>query len=231
MRIKNTNEDLVLNLAQVILSQIDEDYTKSPKFLLDVVCYVLNRIKPNYIVSSRGLAHLEKAYEEDKQFIADIITLIYEAIENVSSRRDTDFDDNTVSWDISLTITKDFYFNFPQIIGKVYDSNSFDLIYDAKISLFDEDGKLVQMANNLWPNPYLISKSTPGIFTFWPKSVIAKKEEENKIKKFTFKIVCEHKDYLKEEKILSIEKKSEQTILDYIRKGDIIEIEPLYLVK
>jgi|YNPMSStandDraft_2_1061718.scaffolds.fasta_scaffold00003_118 competence protein ComFB len=231
MKIKNTNEDLVFNLTQVILRQLDEDYCKSPKFMLDVVCYVLNRIKPIYVVSSRGLAHLEKSYDEDKQFIADIITLIYEAIENISVRRSENFDDETITWDISYTITKDYYFNFPQIIGKIYDANSFDLVYEAKITLLDEKNEPIKMTNNLWPNPYIVSKSTSGIFTFWPKSIKASKEEENKTKKFIFKLVCEHPDYLKEEKIISIEKKSEQAIIDYIRKGDIIELEPLYLVK
>ncbi len=232
MRIKNTMEDLVYNLVETIIYEKKETLPQSPKFKLDVVCFVLNRIKPNYVVSSRGMAHMTKELEEDYQIVADIISKIYEGINLVRSRRRyVDEETEGISWDVSYNLTKEYYYNFPQLIGKVYDADSFDLVHDAKVTLLDENDKIIQMNTPLWKNPYQISKSTAGIYTFWPKSLRAKEDEEGLQKQFAFKILVEHENYLKEQKVFTFDKKSEQMLIDYIRKGDMFDISPIYLSK
>ena len=54
---------------------------------LDVACYVLNRIKPEYIISGRGLAHYESDYQDHLQTSADIVALVNEGLRKIDARR------------------------------------------------------------------------------------------------------------------------------------------------
>lgn len=231
MRIKNTLEDLVFNLVETILLEYKDESMKKPKFKLDLVCFVLNRVKPNYIVSSRGLVHQEKEFERDPQFLADLITLIYDGIEIISKRRNEieDFEEENINWEISYNTTNDFYFNFPLFLGKVYNAKNFDLLSDIDVYLKDENDTIVEMATPLWQNPYHISPKTPGIYTFWPMSIKAKTEDNGKTKKFNFVLEFKHKDFLTEKKVFTIEIISKPTLMDYIRRGETFEIDPVYM--
>lgn len=231
MKIKNTLEDLVYNLVETILSEYKEEYTKKSKFKLDLVCYVLNRIKPNYIVSSRGLVHQEKTFENNPQFLADLITLIYDGIEIISKRRQEieEMEDENINWEISYNETNEYYFNFPLLLGKVYNARNFDLLFNIDVFLKDEEGNFVKMATPLWQNPYNISSKTPGIYTFWPASLKANLQENGKARKFNFLLEFKHKDFLPEKKVFTIEIESKPTLMDYIRIGETFEIEPVYM--
>ncbi|HRZ64078.1 MAG TPA: late competence development ComFB family protein, partial [Spirochaetia bacterium] len=64
MEIRNLMEDAVKAVVDELFELEAKDqrlgYCLCDQCRLDVACYVLNRIKPEYIVSSRGLAYSEK---------------------------------------------------------------------------------------------------------------------------------------------------------------------------
>lgn len=234
MRIKNTLEDLVFNLTESIVSSSKEDIPKTTKFKLDVVCYVLNRIFPEYIISYRGLIYEEMELKYDSQKFTDIITLIYEAIRTIKNRRKDDAIENfdeEIEWGYHFIESKDYMYNFPQIIGQILNSSNFEPIDGASILLLDENSNKVQMASSLWKNPVETSIKTNGIFTFWPKSIKSDNNNAPTEKSFRMKIVISKEGFLKEEKFISFILKSEKILVSQIRRGDIINLEPVYLVK
>ena len=93
MRLKNYNEDLVLETVKVVLKD-RADVRPSRSFILDVAAYVLNRTPPKYITSERGFTHevLQAAggdgTEEQRLVnVIELITHINQAIEVVARRR------------------------------------------------------------------------------------------------------------------------------------------------
>ncbi len=234
MKIKNTIEDLVFNLTESIISNYKGDIPKTNKFKLDVICYVLNRIMPEYIISYRGLIHEEMELKYDPQKITDIISLIYDAIRTIKNRRREDsfnIADEEIEWGYSYIEAENYFYNFPQIIGQVLNSANFEPVDGAIVTCLDENNNKVEMSNNLWKNPIETSIKTNGIFTFWPKSIKVEPNKEGSEKNFKMKIIVTKEGYLKEEKYFSFKLKSEKIILNQIRRGDILNLDPIYLVK
>ncbi len=233
MKIKNTLEDLVFNLTDSIVSSSKEDIPQTSKFKLDVVCYVLNRIMPEYVISYRGLIYEEMELKYDSQKITDIINMIYSAIRTIKNRRKEDLSENVeeeIEWGYSFVDSEFFMFNFPQIIGQVFNESNFEPIDGASVLLVDENNNKIEMASQLWKNPVETSIKTHGIFTFWPKS--KKSENNNSIEKnFKFKVIVFKEGFLKEEKFFSFSLKSKKILVNQIQRGDIINLEPIYLVK
>jgi len=149
---------------------------------LDTLSYVLNRVPPKYVVSGRGLTH--SVAQEDKQLIADIDKLILEGMHAVNSVRRPyhDAKDKTPK-------TKSPVFNFPTVIGNVFDGLSFEPIHNACVTLLC-DGKPVDMVDYTWPNPCSTTSLTNGAFTFWPKPESAATEGESKVYKFTLVVTA-----------------------------------------
>jgi competence protein ComFB len=65
-----------------------------------------------------------------------------------------------------------------------------------------QNGKLVEMKDNNWQNPYNLIPNTGGTFTFWPKPVTAEKTDINKVFEFTIKIASA--DFAELNHVLSI---------------------------
>jgi competence protein ComFB len=64
MEIHNTTEDMVLSIVHDIFDAIEKEGKPDRpctcyQCRLDTACYVLNRISPKYVVSSRGVARAE----------------------------------------------------------------------------------------------------------------------------------------------------------------------------
>lgn len=234
MKIKNTLEDLVFNLTDSIISSYKEEIPKTNKFKLDVVCYVLNRIMPQYVISYRGLIYEEMELKYDSQKFTDIISLIYDAIRTIKDRRKEDISENDIEeieWGYSFSEAENFLFNFPQIIGQVYSSSNFEPVDGANVLLVDENNNKIQMASPLWKNPIETSVKTNGIFTFWPKSVKAEDNTKAIDKTFRMKVIITKEGFLKEEKFISFKLKSEKILVNQIRRGDLINLEPVYLAR
>ncbi len=93
MRLKNYNEDLVLETVKVVLKD-RADVRPSRSFILDVAAYVLNRTPPKYITSERGFTHEvvqaaggDGTEEQRLVNVIELITHINQAIEVVARRR------------------------------------------------------------------------------------------------------------------------------------------------
>jgi hypothetical protein len=93
MRLKNYNEDLVLETVKIVLKD-RPDIQPSRSFLLDVAAYALNRIPPKYITSERGFtrefvqANNGNGEESGRLVsIIELITLVNRAVDVVARRR------------------------------------------------------------------------------------------------------------------------------------------------
>ena len=93
MRLKNYNEDLVLETVKIVLKD-RKDIHPTRSFILDVAAYALNRIPPKYITSERGFTrefvHAGNGNGEEGEKlinVIELITLINRAVEVVARRR------------------------------------------------------------------------------------------------------------------------------------------------
>lgn len=147
---------------------------------LDTVCYVLNRIPPKYIVSSRGITHSFMDWNEH-QVKADLDTIAMEGMKIVSSsKRPFHSNDNVI---VHEKIIEKPAFNFSTFVGSVIDGSTFEPIVDAKIIL-KCNGKVAEMIDKTWSNPYITYKGTKGNYSFWLKPDKAETEGEHRVYKF-----------------------------------------------
>jgi len=195
MDIHNTNEDVVFSSVQTIFVEIHESGNPE-KFCLcyqcriDTVCYTLNRIEPNYIVSNRGFTRIEQASIKRQQIEADITSLIYKGLRLVNhNMRPTAPHDGTGGATIKINAP---LFDIPTIAGRIFNGESFEPIVDIEVGLYC-DGELVAMRNTNWQNPFTMVQSTPGAFSFWPAPIVADYPELTK--EFNFSIKVKSPDY------------------------------------
>jgi competence protein ComFB len=190
MDIHNTNEDLVFDSVVNIFNEIQksgnpEKFCLCYQCRIDTICFTLNRIEPNYIVSNRGFTRLEQSSIRRQQIEADINTLIYKGIRLVNHNMRP-----TAPHDGTGTVTHKInnpLFDIPTISGRIFNGISFEPIVGIDVSLYYE-GELVQMRNTNWQNPFSMIPSTPGVFSFWPAPIVAEIPEAAKEFKFALKI-------------------------------------------
>lgn len=227
MQLHNLMEDIVLEKVNEIFDE--EAQTKGKGFCtcnqcrMDVTCYVLNRIQPQYMLSSRGLAHLRSDYQYDMQKAADLMGLINEGRQKVSHRRRPN-----VSHDHETETTRPEgpLFNFPTIVGRVFNGKNFEPLKDVEISLLS-DGELVLMINENWQNPYPIADQTAGNYTFWPYPVAASSLGEKR--GFEFELYMEEPGFDEFHHFFEIELISEETFNDLFHLQRSYKLEDLYL--
>ncbi|MCA1951374.1 MAG: late competence development ComFB family protein [Treponema sp.] len=172
MDIHNTTEDRVLSLIHEIFDSIEKEAKPDRpctcfQCRLDTACYVLNRLPPKYVVSSRGVARTESETIEKQQEDADIVSLIYEGHHKIAKSLRPHFAHNPADRESPLSI-KGPVFNFPTIIGRIFNGLNFEPVNNIDVELL-EDGKLAPMIDPNWQNPYRLIPNTAGTFTFWPK--------------------------------------------------------------
>jgi len=234
MYIHNTVEDIVINHLEEILS-LKDNICKCEQCKTDMICYSLNRIKPMYVVSSRGIIHTENKKREHIQEEIDIYSTVVEAVEVVSNTRRHKVNNEYKNIEPGTSaVSTDFqsetgcFYNFPQIVGRVFDSSTLNPIMNAKISLRNEkDENLVIMFNKLWSNPISLVPQTNGTYTFWPKSIQAEKPKIQKdfhfylqIEADNFQIIC---------KFFFIRLISDEKISPFIKKENIFYINDIFL--
>ena len=137
---------------------------------LDTISYVLNRLPPKYVVSGRGVTH-NAEYLASPQLQADIDSLGMEGMRIVSTTKRPFHEANRKD-----AAKKEFKptFNFFTFTGSVLDGTTFEPVTDATVTL-KLDGKLAEMFDASWPNPFKTVKSTKGVYSFWVKPVDAEK--------------------------------------------------------
>lgn len=227
MKLHNLMEDIVLEKVNEIFEE--EIKTKTYGYCtcnqcrMDVACYVLNRVQPQYMLSSRGLAHLRTDYQNDLQKAADLMSVINDGIKVVSSTKRP----HTEEYDLELeTPPPGPTFNFPTIIGRLFNGKTFEPIKDVMISLLS-DGTLVEMVNRNWQNPNPISAKTAGHYSFWPHPQTASERKEKKI--FEFELYLEESPFEELHHFFEIELEAEDQFNDQFHLQRTCKIEDLYL--
>jgi len=191
MDIHNTNEDLVFGSVQNIFDEIQDNGNPENLCLcyqcrIDTICYALNRIEPNYIVSNRGFTRIEQTSIKRQQIEADINTLIYKGLRLVNhNMRPTAPHDGTQAA-MTHRVNHPMY-DIPTISGRIFNGISFEPIVDVDVSLYCE-GVPAQMRNNNWQNPFTMVASTPGSFSFWPQPITADAPDTTKTFKFSLRV-------------------------------------------
>ncbi len=200
-----------------------EKYCDCIQCRLDVVCYVLNNTPPKYMVSSRGIVHHELEYSKKLQMDADIFHLVKEGFSVIADRKRPGVDHTKKT---ENEYKKGFYFNFPNIIGKIINGKTFEPISNAEVKLFLDDN-LVNMTSDMTLNPIRLTEYTGGLFIFWPYPIEAKQKGIEKT--FTFKITVTHHDFNEYTKLIDITVTSEDSFQDSIHLQNTMNIEEIYL--
>jgi competence protein ComFB len=186
MRLKNYNEDLVLETAKIVLKD-RTDIHSTRAFILDVAAYALNRIPPKYITSERGFTHEfvqpgnGNGEEADRLLnVIELITLVNRAVEVVARRRHDTApaqprrpQSAAESDEAPLRIT--YFYNMPHIFGRVVDAGDGKPIIAAEATLWINDRMSVP-AESGWHNPYTTNEQTRGYFSFWPQVEMGESE-------------------------------------------------------
>lgn len=196
MKIYNLMEDLVKNKVNKLYDDLKNAGTvwlscDCENCRLDTMAFVLNRIPPKYIISSRGITHTA-AESNFTQIKADIDTLAIEGIRLVSSSKRPTHNIKSTSETLFISGSKPFFF-FPTFTGTVMDGLTFEPIPNAKITLLRE-GKCAQMIDQTWANPTQTFKSTKGTYSFCVKPEEAEKEKQDGHFQFTLQIEAEGYD-------------------------------------
>jgi competence protein ComFB len=196
MELHNTVEDIVISRVTEILNSIEnggnpEHLCTCDQCRIDTVCFVLNRAKPHYIVSNRGVARADWETIQKQQEEVDIVSLIYEGIRRVNHNLRPNASHRAKSGDKAVEGQQPVY-NIPTIVGRIFNGLNFAPISDVKVELY-HNGELVAMKDSNWQNPYSMVSNTEGTFTFWPSPVPTEQPNEHKVFEFTVKI--ESPDY------------------------------------
>jgi len=167
---------------------------------MDVLCYVLNRTPPHYIVSNRGASRSLEEGIEWQQREADIVALIYEGLKRVNHNLRPNFSHSSEKSAASekeaaprfnvptimgeAAIPK---FNIPTIMGRIFNGNNFARISNATVELLWE-GELVAMKDGNWQNPCYIVHNVEGHYSFWPAPVPASRVNNHKIFEYILRV-------------------------------------------
>jgi len=190
MEIHNVTEDIVFSSVQTIFDVIKkegnaEKFCLCDQCKLDTICYTLNRIKPRYIVSNRGITRIEQDWVERQQTEADIATLVYKGLRQVNhNQRPTCSHTDTPLFSNDSSNEPAFF--IPTMIGRLFDGESFAPVAGVTVTLRSGD-KIIPMRNQNWQNPFTLIANTPGAFTFWPAPVPAESVGENRLFEYSLK--------------------------------------------
>jgi competence protein ComFB len=182
MHIHNVMEDIVIGKVQNICESIEatgsaqstQGICTCDQCRLDAASYVLNRITPCYVVSSRGAARIGQETLDALQQNVDIDVMIYKALQQVSHNQRPYHDEKQ-----GTSVHAGAVFNIPTIVGHIYNGVNFEPMFDIEVQLLRE-GNLVPMKDFNWQNPCNLVQKTGGAFTFWPAPLPAESSGEKK---------------------------------------------------
>ncbi len=208
MEIINLMEKEVHRVVNQLCDEL-ENAENGPEFCtsrlcrLDVTCYVLNRIPPRYVTSSRGATHVEHEYITNPQLEIDIMRLANEGLRRVTSIQRSYYNEGDGTEERQRGPT----FNFPTIIGRLFNAESFAPVSEIEVEL-RHGGAPAPMIDPRWPNPYRINPITAGCFSFWPKPVPAGDYDETR--HFEFELAVETAGFEPFHHYFSIELEAEE---------------------
>ncbi|MBN2049958.1 MAG: late competence development ComFB family protein [Spirochaetales bacterium] len=227
MKVHNLLEDIVSEKVEEIFKDEEEHpvagFCTCDQCRMDVTCYVLNRTKPEYIISGRGFAHLKTDYETNAQIMADLTALIMEGIKKVSRTKRPFFPHTPETGESQ---DKGPVFNFPIIAGRIFNGKTFEPISGVDVTLTSE-GNLVPMKNRNWQNPYRMAESTAGNYMFWPSPLRAEKTGQEKT--FPFQVSVHFDTYEDMSHVFTLTLTASDEQLDTICLNENYNPEDLYL--
>ncbi|MBN2619344.1 MAG: late competence development ComFB family protein [Spirochaetales bacterium] len=187
MQIYNITKERVTELVNKAFDSDDRpaDLCLCYQCRLDVTCYVLNRAKPIYVLSERGIGHLKDNYSNNLQDLADLTRLVENGINLVAKAKRAHHLEPYQSNDIKANA----YYNFPIITGTVLSGVTFEPL-KAEVALYFEE-KLVEMKDNKWNNPIQLVEMNNGNYLFWPQNLPAEIEGIEKTFMFQLNISAE----------------------------------------
>jgi hypothetical protein len=233
MRLKNYNEDLVLETVKIVLKD-RKDITPSRSFVLDVAAYALNRIPPKYITSERGFTRefIQAGNgngEEGERLLSviELITLINRAVDVVvRRRRDTaparPKHRAAPADDADLHLT--YFYNMPHIFGRIVDAGDGAPVIAAEATLWINERVSVP-AEPGWRNPYTTNEQTKGYFSFWPQVEMG----ETEAIRVEMRIAFEHGRYVPFTFRKTLKVPGDFFVHDYIRGDKLLDIGTLSL--
>jgi competence protein ComFB len=213
MEIHNIVEDLVDSVVKDIFQTEAKDgrlgFCTCPQCRLDVACYVLNKLSPEYIVSGRGVVYASKDYQGKIQKQADAITLANEAWRRIDQSRRPHFEHRAAKR--HLDFPQPPVFNFPTIIGRLFNGLTFAPMDGVEVSLF-RDGAEARMMDANWQNPCLLFSRTGGTYIFWPYPEGADSAGESRV--FEFELRARAEGFTELEHFFSLRVSCEDSIQD-----------------
>ncbi len=167
MEVHNLMEDEVVRLINRICDEEEQElalgYCTSPECRMDAVCYVLNRTRPRYVSSARGMSHLVFEHDRDTQAHVDLVALAHEALRRISSFRREYYDAETPEESRGFSSGPPM----PIITGRLLSCTTFEPVNDVVVEL-RYGGKPATMVDRRWGNPYEITDNAAGQYSFWP---------------------------------------------------------------
>lgn len=190
MEIHNLMEDLVLDTVDELFDSKDKGSAGSwctcGQCRQDVACFVLNRLRPEYVVSGRGVAYVEQDYGEKLQKIADVVSMVREGWSKVNASKRPHHPHSTSN--AERIRIEGPVFNLPPIMGRVFNGSNFEPISNITVKLYEGE-TLVPMMDSNWQNPCMIVENTAGTFIFWPRPVQCSVPGESRV--FSYEVRAE----------------------------------------
>ncbi len=182
MEIHNLMEDIVRGAVD----ELFDSEERSPKLgfctcaqcRLDVSCYVLNRIPPEYVTSGRGVVHGETDWSGKVQRTADVLTLVREGWTRINQKKRPQYHQGSPA--VSTELPSGPVFNFPSVMGRLLNGADFSPLADIQVGLYRE-GELIPMIDPNWQNPCRIVRETEGMYIFWPRPLPARSPGEEAV--------------------------------------------------
>lgn len=180
VEIKNIIEDIALEILENSDEAGSGNLSRTQR--KEVLAYALNRIKPMYITSNKGFTNVINRYQNDPQFLADIMVQLSEAIRVVKK---------TIAPDPVLESTDENtpYYTFPKIYGKIISSRTLMVLDNATVTIFIDSEPAGSFVES-WKNPQKLTNRDEGIFSFGPKPI--KAVAPYKAREFLIKILIEN---------------------------------------
>ncbi len=235
MEIHNTMEDVVLRYLDEFL-KAKKDICKCDQCRLDMACFALNKIRPLYVASGRGVVHTEFNKRQNAQNDIDVLSTISEAVTVISSTRRHENDkpvelkDDNYNDYGNFETEGNFFYNFSQIVGRVLDAENMLPLSDVKVELFSSlDNKHARMFSKRWKNPLTIVEAMKGIFNFWPEPVLTNQDGIQTDFQYSIRVSCEGYESLM--RTFDIRVISSSKLKRSINKDNIYYLEDIYLSK
>jgi len=191
MTFHNIVEDKVIARVEEIFKTLEQDgfkekYCTCDQCRIDTICYALNRLRPQYIVSHRGVARVNWEGSERQQQVADITTVIYDGLKQVNHNQRPNFEHKAKDGEV-VSEQACPVFNVPTIMGRLFNGDNFAPIPEAVVELL-WNNELVAMKDGNWQNPYRLVPNAEGAYSFWPAPAITAKADAHRIFEYTLRI-------------------------------------------